>query len=93
MRDIAAIAPPLAALQLLKLQRDTMTLLSKADTAPPIVFGLKHFANDITDLVTKEMTVRKAVPVMSKRPLQLKNVHALAAAQHCLRASDGTRRS
>jgi hypothetical protein len=40
MRDIAAIAPPLAALQLLKLQRDTMTLLSKADTAPPLEFGL-----------------------------------------------------
>ena len=74
MRDIAAIAPPLAALQLLKLQRDTMTLLSKADTAPPLEFGLKQFSNEIPVMVTEELTMRKAEPVLTKRPLQLKNV-------------------
>ena len=74
MRDIAAIAPPLAALQLLKLQRDTITLLSKADTAPPLEFGLKQFSNEIPVMVTEELKMRKAAPVLSKRPLQLKNV-------------------
>ena len=74
MRDIAAIAPPLAALQLLKLQRDTMTLLSKADTAPPLEFGLKQFSNEIPVMVTEELTTRNAARVLSKRPLQLKNV-------------------
>ena len=74
MRDIAAIAPPLAALQLLKLQRDTITLLSKADTAPPLEFGLKQFSNEIPVMVTEELTTRNAARVLSKRPLQLKNV-------------------
>ena len=74
MRDIAAIAPPLAALQLLKLQRDTTTLLSKADTAPPLEFGLKQFSNEIPVMVTEELTMRKAAPVLFNRPLQLKSV-------------------
>jgi hypothetical protein len=37
---VAATAPPLAALQLTKLQFDTVTLLSTADTAPPLLFVL-----------------------------------------------------
>ncbi len=39
-RLVAATAPPLAALQLTKLQFDTVTLLSTADTAPPLLFVL-----------------------------------------------------
>ena len=74
MRDIAAIAPPLAALQLMKLQRDTTTLLPYADTAPPLEFGLKQFSKDIPDMVTEELTMRKAAPVVTKRSLQLMNV-------------------
>ena len=74
MRDIAAIAPPLAALQLLKPQRDTITLLSKTDTAPPLEFGLKQFSNEIPVMVTDELTMRNAAPVLFNRPLQLKSV-------------------
>ena len=39
---VTEIAPPLAALQLLKLQRDTVTLLSTADTAPPFPSALEQ---------------------------------------------------
>jgi hypothetical protein len=74
MGAVAAIAPPLAALQLMKLQRDTTTLLPNADTAPPLEFGLKQFSNEIPVMVTEELTTRKAAPALSKRPLQLKNV-------------------
>ena len=74
MGAIAAIAPPLAALQLMKLQRDTTTLLSYADKAPPLEFGLKQFSNEIPVMVTEELTMRKAAPAVTKRPLQLKNV-------------------
>ena len=74
MEAIAAIAPPLAALQLMKLQRDTTTLLSYADTAPPLESGLKQFSNEIPVMVTEELTMRKAEPVLTKLPLQLKNV-------------------
>ena len=74
MEAIAAIAPPLAALQLMKLQRDTTTLLSYADTAPPLESGLKQFSNEIPVMVTEELTMRKAAPVLTKLPLQLKNV-------------------
>ena len=74
MGAIAAIAPPLAALQLMKLLRDTTTLLPYADTAPPLEFGLKQFSKDIPDMVTEELTMRKAAPVLTKLPLQLKNV-------------------
>jgi hypothetical protein len=71
---VAAIAPPLAALQLTKLQRDTTTLLSYADIAPPLEFALKQFLNEIPKMVTKELLMKKAAPVLSKRPTQLKNV-------------------
>jgi hypothetical protein len=71
---IAAIAPPLAALQLMKLQRDTSTLLSYVDTAPPLELGLKQLLKEIPVMVTEELTTRNAARVLSKRPLQLKNV-------------------
>ena len=74
MGAVAAIAPPLAALQLMKLQRDTTTLLPYADTAPPLEFGLKQFSNEIPVMVTEELTMRKAAPALIRRPLQLKNV-------------------
>jgi hypothetical protein len=35
-RAVADTAPPFAALQLTKIQCDTVTLLSTADTAPPL---------------------------------------------------------
>jgi hypothetical protein len=74
MGAIAAIAPPLAALQLMKLQCDTTMLLPDAETAPPLEFGLKQFLNDIPVMVTEESTMRKAAPSLTKRSLQLMNV-------------------
>jgi hypothetical protein len=71
---IAAIAPPLAALQLIKLHRDTSTLLPYAATAPPLEFGLKQFLKEIPVMATEELMMRKAAPVLIKRPLQLKSV-------------------
>ena len=74
MGDIAAIAPPLVALQLTKLQRDTTTLLLYADTAPPLEFVLKQFSNEIPEMVREELIMKKAGPVLFKRPPQLKIV-------------------
>ena len=37
------IAPPLAALQLVKVQSDTARLLAVADTAPPVELVLRQF--------------------------------------------------
>jgi hypothetical protein len=39
---VTDIAPPLAALQLMKLHCDTATLLPLADTAPPLEVGLEQ---------------------------------------------------
>jgi hypothetical protein len=36
------MAPPLAALQFMKLHCDTTTLLPLADTAPPVALGLEQ---------------------------------------------------
>ena len=58
----------------MKLHRDTSTLLPCADTAPPLEFGLKQFSNEIPVMVTEELTMRKAAPVLFNRPLQLKSV-------------------
>ena len=41
-RPVADIAPPLAALQFTKLHCDTATLLSTADTAPPLPLALEQ---------------------------------------------------
>ena len=41
-RAVADTAPPFAALQLTKTQCDTVTLLSTADTAPPLPFMLEQ---------------------------------------------------
>ena len=40
---VTETAPPLAALQLTKLQLDTTTLLLLADTAPPLAFTFAQF--------------------------------------------------
>ena len=58
----------------MKLQCDTTTLLPDVETAPPLEFGLKQFSNEIPVMVTEELTMRKAAPVLFNRPLQLKNV-------------------
>ena len=42
LRPVADTAPPFAALQLTKTQCDTVTLLSTADTAPPLPFTFEQ---------------------------------------------------
>jgi hypothetical protein len=46
---VADMAPPLAALQLMKQQRDTVTLLPTADTAPPLPSLLAVLERDTHD--------------------------------------------
>jgi hypothetical protein len=71
---VTEIAPPLAALQLTNLHRNTTTLLPVALTAPPLALGLAHRRKMISIMVTVELTMLKAAPVFSGRSLQLKTV-------------------
>jgi hypothetical protein len=66
------IAPPLAALQLTNLHRNTTTLLPLALTAPPLAFGLAHWKKVTSMMITVELTMLKAAPVDCRRSLQLK---------------------
>jgi hypothetical protein len=69
-RPVADIAPPLAALQLRNRHCDTVTLLSKADKAPPLLFAFEQFLNVMPMNVTLEFVMRKAAPVVGccRRP-------------------------
>jgi hypothetical protein len=74
---VADTAPPLAALQLTKTQCDTVTLLSTADTAPPLPFMLEQLSNVMSTIVTVELLMLKAAPfACSVRRLQSKTVAA-----------------
>ena len=61
-RPVADIAPPLAALQFTKLHCDTATLLSTADTAPPLPLALEQCWNVTPVIVTVELLMLKAAP-------------------------------
>ncbi len=72
---VADIAPPLAALQFTKRHCDTATLLSTADTAPPLPLALAQCWNVTPVIVTVELLMLKAAPVVgSSRRLQSKKV-------------------
>ena len=74
-RPVADIAPPLAALQFTKLHCDTATLLSTADTAPPLPLGLEQCWNVTPVKATVELLMLKAGPVVCpSRRLQSKKV-------------------
>ena len=74
-RPVADIAPPLAALQFTKLHCDTATLLSTADTAPPLALGLEQCWNMTPVIVTVELLMLKAAPVIGpSRRLQSNKV-------------------
>ena len=74
-RPVADIAPPLAALQFTKLHCDTATLLSTADTAPPLPLALEQCWNVTPVIVTVELLMLKAAPVVDpSRRLQSKKV-------------------
>ena len=70
---VADIAPPLAALQFMKRHCDTATLLSTADTAPPLPLGLEQCWNVTPVKATVELLMLKAGPaVCPSRRLQSK---------------------
>ena len=72
---LADTAPPLAALQLIKRHCDTATLLSTADTAPPLPLGLEQCWNVTPVKATVELLMLKAGPVVCpSRRLQSKKV-------------------
>ena len=74
-RPVADTAPPLAALQFTKRHCDTATLLSTADTAPPLPLGLEQCWNVMPVIVTVELFMLKAAPVVGpSRRLQSKKV-------------------
>jgi hypothetical protein len=54
----------LAALQFTKRHCDTATLLSTADTAPPLLLGLEQCWNVTPVIVTVELLMLKAAPVV-----------------------------
>ncbi len=83
---VADIAPPLAALQLMKLHCDTTTLLPLADTAPPLEVGFEQLWKVTPVMVTFEFTILRAAPVVARRRLQSKTV----ADGTPLMTSDGT---
>ena len=70
---VADTAPPLAALQLMKLHCDTATLLSTADTAPPLPLEWAQCWNVMPVKETVELLMLKAGPVVGPtRRLQSK---------------------
>ncbi len=72
---VADIAPPLAALQFMKRHCDTVTLLSTADTAPPLPLVLEQCWNVTPVKATVELLMLKAGPVVCpSRRLQSKKV-------------------
>jgi hypothetical protein len=62
LRPDTDMAPPLVALQLMKLHCDTTTLLSLADTAPPGALGLEQAWKAMPAILTVELTMLKAGP-------------------------------
>jgi hypothetical protein len=71
---VTDIAPPFAALQLMKLHFDTWTLLPLADTAPPSEVGFKQFWKVMAEMVTEAFQISNAAPDAEALALQSKNV-------------------
>jgi len=70
LKPVTDIAPPLAALQLMKLHCDTAMLLPLADTAPPLELGLEQLLKMTPLMVTVELTIMNAAPMEARRRLQ-----------------------
>lgn len=72
---VTDIAPPLAALQSMKLHCETTTLLPLAETAPPFEVGLVQFLKVTPVMTTVEFMMLKAAPELAPgRRLQSKTV-------------------
>jgi hypothetical protein len=68
-------APPLAALQPVKLHWDSTTLLPLADTAPPLEVGLEQASKVSPTMATVELMIANAAPEVAPHlPPQSKTV-------------------